>query len=173
MQVAETRDAWVFDAPGMSDAVYLLNDPERELFWGSLTDGSTGDAPLEVGNRLDAVSRIDAAVVGGRLALMNTRGVLLLTGDGRVAGMDASRAGESLVAPVASENSFIEVATEEVILPDNRPTYRLNLLSTASAAVQAEYDLVLWAVPTRAAVVDGRILVTAGRMTVSYPVPRD
>ena len=56
-----------------------------------------------------------------------------------------------------------------VILPDGRPTYRLSLLSTTSVAIQATYDLVLWAVPTRITAVDGRILVTAGRMTVAYP----
>jgi hypothetical protein len=173
MQAAETRDAWMSDAPGLAGAIYLLSDRDRELFWGSLADGSLADAPLEVGNRLDAVSRIDAAVVGERLALMNARGIVLLTGDGRIAGMDAPKGGEALVAPVAGEGSFVEVATEEVILPDGRPTYRLSLLSTASVALQAEYDLVLWSVPTRAAVVDGRIMVTAGRMTVTYPTPTD
>lgn len=171
MQCAETRDAWLFDAPGLEETIFLLNDPDRELFRGSLADGSVGDAPIELANRLDAMSRIDAAVVGGRVALMNSKGVVLLAADGHIAGMDALHGGEALVAPVATEGSFVALQTQEVILPDNRPTYRLSLLSTSSLALQAEYDLVLWAVPTRAAAVDGRIVVTAGRMTVVYPAP--
>jgi outer membrane protein assembly factor BamB len=169
MPCAEARDAWIFDTPELRDSIFLLTDPNRELFRGSLVDGSVGDGPIETSERLEGLSRIDAVAVDGRIALMNSRGVVLLTPDGQVAGMNALDASEAMTQPVAAAGSFLGLDTREVILPDGRPTYRLNLWSTGSIAAQAAYDLVLWQVPTRIAVVDGRILVTAGRMTVGYP----
>ncbi len=189
----DSIDAWIF-----GERMFVLNR-KRELWLVSLAAGRCGDAPLETfGRFLDTwpiqAVEIPAESAQPHVAFLSGRGVLVFDPgkpggppEGRLVGIDAlTRSGgagvfpdaagdQELVMPAPCRGKFVTIEGWPTRLGDGRPAYAMHLLDAATGKLQgATHNLVLWDAPRRLAVLDGRIVVTAGTsgtVTLVYSAP--
>jgi len=163
---------WVF-----GDLLYLL-DSRRTLYSAPLATGRLGARPLDTYEQLTGSSPIEATPIGPGLkfvAFTSDRGVCIINDRGEVVGLDSLEAGGEddgvLVRPVASERYFVAVETKQIETPGGQILYNLHILDTRSAMLKSTRQLALEMTPTTVAILDGRILVTAGAHTIVYSAP--
>jgi hypothetical protein len=165
-------DGWIF-----GDRLYLL-DTNRTLWTAPLATGRLEDKPLDTFEQLAGAGPIQAQPVGPGLAytaFMTDRGVSVFDAAGKLVGLDsleAAAAGDgSLVMPAASEHYFVAVETQMEVTDAGQPVYAVHILDTQSAMLKSTRKLALEMTPRTLAVLDGRVLVTAGAHTVVYAAP--
>lgn len=189
----ESVDAWVFGER------LLVLDGQRDLWLVSLASGRVGDAPLDTLSRLTDAWPIEAVAVPGHdesphIAFLTSRGVVVFDVGapgtpprGRLVGIDAlardtgaggfpDGAGATpLVAPAMAQDRVFTVETWATRLPDGRPAYTLHSLDSTSGRLEGStHQLVLYDAPQRLALLDGRVLLTAGSaggITLVYAAP--
>jgi hypothetical protein len=164
-------DSWIF-----GDRLFIL-DEHRSLWLASLATGEMSRQVLETYEHLVSSVRPEAAAIGeGRklTAFATDRGVCVFDGAGKLVGIDSIN-GESeegaLVPPVISENYFVTIQTQSQQGEGNQTVYELSILDAKTAMLRATRQLALDLVPRRMAILDGRILITAGSNTVVYSAP--
>jgi outer membrane protein assembly factor BamB/tetratricopeptide (TPR) repeat protein len=170
-----SRDAWV-----MGDRVFVLDD-YRMLHMAPLETGQPLDRALETYDHFVGRSPIRAMRLGAELArtaFTTDRGVVIFDRSGRLVGIDGlshlgGGEGGGMLHPLLSEQFFITVETGMV---GGRPAggksvYSLHLMDAETAMLRSSQALQLEMPPRRLALLDGRILVTAGNNTIIYSAP--
>lgn len=166
-------DAWVF-----GDRLFIL-DPNRLLYLARVSTGHVGEQPIETYEHLVGDSAIHATPIGeGRrsTAFTTSRGMLVVDDRGTLVAMDAIAGGEAdddLLLPAAiGEGYFVTVETIPRETPSGQLLYPMYILDTQSGMIRATRRLAgLDVQPRHVALLDGRILVTAGPNTVVYAAP--
>jgi outer membrane protein assembly factor BamB/tetratricopeptide (TPR) repeat protein len=170
-----SRDAWV-----MGDRVFILDD-YRMLHLAPLETGQPLDRPLETYDHLVGRSQVRALRLGpdlSRTAFTTDRGVLIFDRAGRLTGIDGlshlgGGEGGGMLHPILSEQFFVTIETGMVggRSAGGQSVYSLHLLDAQSAMLRSSHALQLEMAPRRMALLDGRILITAGNNTIIYSAP--
>ncbi len=167
--VSNSSEAWA-----MGERLFLL-DSGRSLWMVPLATGQVPLRPLELGDRLAGASQLDAtALPNGRTAFTSERGMCIVDASGKIVGSDAITSGQEpavMIPPMATQHGFVAM---ETMGHEGENGYRLHLLDGKSCGLRSTRLLGgLELAPRRAAVIDGRIIVTAGPNSVVYPAPED
>lgn len=167
-----SRDAWIF-----GDKLFIL-DEHSSLFLASASSGRVGPKPLETYEHLISVAAIEAAAIGpnrANTAFVTQHGVCIFDPAGELIGIDAldnpGQDGWLLPAAIA-ESALVTIETRPSENDEGEAVYRLYVLDSTSAMLRATRELTGLDLPPRAvAVVDGRIIVTAGAHSYVLPAP--
>lgn len=164
----ESREAWIFD-----ERLFVLSD-DRRLWMVSLATGDPPPAPVDAREHLENAGRIEAFRTGNNVGFASDRGVVVVDERGIVVGRDAlDRVGGLLPAAPTTDRLVVLDSTPET-LADGRPAYELHMLEAASAmALEPPRKLVLRSRPRSMALLEGRVVVTAGNITTVYHAPAD
>jgi hypothetical protein len=164
-----STDAWVF-----GDRIFLL-DQARDLY---LIDGARGvmpEAALATEGRLAGNGNIEGMRLGAeRFGFSTEMGVCIYDGTGRLIGIDPlmDQTGETvLISPVAAASHYVAVEMTPQQGPDQRVSYPLHILDNTSGMLRSSRGLQLEMPPKRVTVLDGRVAVTCGNVTLVYEAP--
>lgn len=155
-----SADAWLAaDADGAADRVLVLG-PDRQLWSVDLETGVLRDRPLSDSGRLRAASAVRTVLAGGTIAFLTDQGVLVFGPDDEPVGRDALQA--SRLMPTPAEGVYATIATNplgqsEIALLDERTG---RLLSATPVDLRADPEVIV--------AIDGRVLVSAGGVTLVY-----
>jgi outer membrane protein assembly factor BamB len=168
----ESREAWVF-----GDRLFLL-DENRSLWLAAISSPKLVERQLETYEHLVGTGSIQGFASGPEFlhtGFATDRGVCIFDEAGRLIGIDALEGGEAeegaLLPPIPTADGFITVETVGVEGPGGRPLYNIHFLDNRSAMLRGSRKLSLELQPRRMAVLDGKILVTAGTNTIVYSAP--
>lgn len=160
--VSDTSGGWIFD-----DSLFLIT-PVQELGLVDIRAGRLIEHQLDTRGRLDRGGPIDIVAGGGRLIVMGPAGAAVLDArTGELLGADAVQQFDRLVQPVLGEGVMVIFERDPVAGAPG--VFRFHLLDAASGRALAQRTLRLADPPTRAALLDGAILVTSGDRTVVIP----
>lgn len=160
-----SQDAWIF-----GDRLFLLG-PEYNLWLASLSSGQMGERPLDARQRLHTPRRIEALALGERVAFATARGLVVFDSDGRLVGLDPIDSPGDLLVPRVGESHAVTVRVTPARLPDGRAAYPLHVLDAQGGSLRATHPLILGAEPAESALLDGLFLLSAGDVTIAYPMP--
>ncbi|QYK47878.1 MAG: PQQ-binding-like beta-propeller repeat protein [Phycisphaeraceae bacterium] len=158
-------DAWV-----LGRSIFLMDN--ARLIW--IADGATGqiaDDPLRTDDRLSTRQRIVGRVLGDRVAFVSARGVVIYGADGRRIGSDAIGAMDSLIPARFCADVLVTIDTRATESAEGRRTYTLSVMDNTSARLIASREIALLVPPDGLGVLDGRILVSAGGVTMVIGAP--
>lgn len=165
-------DAWVF-----GDRLFVL-DEHRSLWLASVITGEISKQPLETYEHLVGSGPIEAVAAGpDRLftAFTTDRGVCIFDALGRLVGIDAVQGNEAdeggLLPPSQGEGLFVTVETSPRHNDANQTVYNLHVLDGSTGMLKSSRQLALELPPKRIAILDGRVLITAGNNTLIYQAP--
>ncbi len=168
----ESREAWVF-----GDRLFLL-DENRSLWLASIATGKLVERQLETYEHLVGTGSIQGFALGQEFkntAFTTDRGVCMFDDRGRLIGIDALEGGEAeegaMLQPQAAADRFIAVETSPLEGPAGRPLFNIHMLDTKSAMLRNTRQLSLELSPRRMALLDGKIVITAGTNTIVYSAP--
>ncbi len=162
----ETVDAWVF--PGR---VVTASDDGR-LWQIDVAEGRRMAEPLESRGRVSPIfGGASGRAFGDRAVFASPLAVLAFDREGRLVGMDHRPDG----APQTLRGRFSEryVATIEIrpYTTDPTPLYGLSLVEPEGGSLAQRALVRLGEEPTELAVVNGRVLITAGNATLVIDAP--
>jgi hypothetical protein len=162
-----TQNAWV-----LGDNM-LVQAEGRVLWLISAATGLLRPAPVDVRDKADTAMPPRTSVTAeGHLALSTPAGLAILAGDGALKGVDAVGQGESLLPPVPAEGAFYTLEMDTTSRDRTMPAaYNLHVLDAGSAMLKRTVPLMLAEPPQRLALLDGRLVVTAGHFTIVYTAP--
>jgi hypothetical protein len=189
IDLATAQTNWTVSAPEMvpAQAVWtfgdklLLMDTARTFWLGDLATGRMRPQALDIPRpRLEATQSVDAfplaAVPGAGFGVATQQGLVLFKPDGELAGADALDAGVTMLRPRPAEGRALTVETvAEGRAADGLMVYSAHALDaspTGSAAMLDTRPVLLGAKPTSLALMDGRVAVTAGQVTVILRAPK-
>jgi len=162
----------------------VLEDEARRLWMVDALSGAVLAGPIEARERLNSSTPVLASRVvdagdragggpGELIALRSGQGVLVLSPEGEVVGVDSVSAGDDdLLVPVPTRTGFVAVSSSRANLgADIGIGYRLFTLDGPSGAVADFRRLPLPTEPLRIDAVDGLIGITCAHSTIIIPAP--
>jgi len=163
---ADVMHAWIVD-----DLLILL-DAERRLWTASASSGSVhGEVPIVQG-KLRLSPSIDVYGTQDGAAIVGPGGIILVGADGRFRGEDALDERGQMLTPEPFKGGYITMLRAARANLDGHPAYVLHAFDAESARlIDTGAVSRLWDPPSRLAVLDGWIAVTAGRATLIYRAP--
>jgi hypothetical protein len=169
-QIRNSRAAWTF-----FDRLFILTGDDT-LLLASLTDGRLREQPLDL---LDATQqglrrgRIDLFAAGPqRIVLAMPQGIIVYDEDGNILGADAITELEAMLtaSPAAGRAVTMDIVAAGR-RPDDNLVFMLHQLDTTGGMLLSSVPVALGAAPQRMALMDERIIVSAGAVTVVYRAP--
>lgn len=157
-----TLDAWVL-GPRL-----VLMDDERNLWIASATTGKLTTSPIPGSARISEHGPVRAQEIGESIVFAADRGMLVIGPTGELAGMDPLGSLSELVTPVVAERFAVAVDSGLSRQGDTQ-TFRLMLLDTMSGKLVQQQTIAAYDAPKALAVLDGRIVVTCGAVTLVIP----
>jgi outer membrane protein assembly factor BamB len=174
-ELQPTRTAWV-----LGDTLVLM-DGSRALWMASASTGACAETPLdsaheavEGGNGLDVLP-----VPGGGFAVASTVGVRLYDAKGTLKGGDPLPSDGEMVVPRAASDRFVAVRTlmdgpaEEPVPGSPLGRFQIVALAGTDGRIAESTDVLLGQRPSAIELLDGRIALTSGGVTVVLPAPAD
>lgn len=164
-------NAWIF--PGR----IVVSDEMASLWQLSEDDGAVRTSPLLTTDDFALSQAILSRAIPApnsndpdRAAFLTSASILLYDHTGNLVARDARPASADILPAVVTSNSFLTI--DSIAPSPTSPThYTLRQFSLASVALIARQSISLGADPVAIAALDGRILVTAGDLTVVLDAP--
>jgi outer membrane protein assembly factor BamB len=169
--VAGTPGRGSFAGWVVGEALFVL-DSDINLWHVNLRDGAHGPASLDARGRI--TFPVSASVVGNTLAVASTVGLVIFSENGDLVGMDGLDGQGSIQTPVASESLF--VAAENNQRDDGGEqgiVSRLYLFAHPSGKLVTTERIRLYENPRTTTVLDGKILLTEGPVTLVLDAPAE
>lgn len=161
--------AWAF-----GDALYVMS-PKREIVQLDFAKGQRRQPQLDTRRRLSEPSPIEVASVGppadGRVAFMAKRGIAVFDRDSALVGLDAFDAGSEMLTPELADGMAVTVEANPRPSEAGVDVVGVYLLSMPSARLVYSRDITVGAAPRDLVVLDHRVVLTAGNVTLILPVP--
>lgn len=168
-------DAWI------AGGLVVVLDADRRVRVGSASDGAGLVDRVVPGEVLSGASVLRAEWVeregeregGGWVVISGRGGLTILDESGRVVGADAIRPSGGIVPPVLGAGHAVTIETEPT--GPGEGGRRVFVLDETGRLIAEPVELVFSegdADPSRIALVDGVVLVTAGATTYAIPAPR-
>ncbi len=174
---SRSLDAWL-----VRDRLVVLGE-DRSIWTIGGVSGQPGAAPLDTLGRYEPSQPVEflalpepsggSSVSQATMVMRGSRGVVFYDDLGGVVGADALGGTESFLTPITYMGGVALLATQPEGLMEAQATapFMFHRLDTRSGAVQTSTPIVLPAAPTRAAVLPGRLVITAGRGTIVLRAP--
>ena len=159
-----TGDAWV-----NNERVVLLG-PDRQLFQIDLESGTLRPQPLDDRGRVGPGS-LRAWRTEDTLGFTSDRGMVMFDATGTVVGADARETGRGAVLSAVGETHSVLLDARGERAEEGAILSTVSVVRSDSGYLESERVFELQSDPTAVALLDGRILVTAGAMTVVYDAP--
>ncbi len=164
-----TLSAWAF-----GESLYVMS-ARREVVQLDFAKGQRRQAALDTRRRLSEPSPIEVATVGppadGRVAFMAKRGIAVFERDGTLVGLDAFDAGAEMLTPELADGMAVSVEANPRPTDAGTDVVAVSLLSMPSARLVSTREVSIGAAPRDVVVLDNRIVITAGSVTLILPVP--
>lgn len=161
-----SHDAWV-----IGDRLYLLaGQRERELWNVHAGTGESSPDPLVTGMRLGRGARVSAYAYPDRAVFTGDGGVVVVGPEGKTVGLDPLGGLSALLPAAAAEGVLVSVDAEPQPGSDG-PLVRLMMFDPKDGRLLRSRPLLCAATPTSLALIDGRILFTAGGTTFAVAAP--
>jgi len=158
--------AWTLD-----DRLFLLT-AEGDLRLGSVSTGRLREVPLETRNRVEPTASADLAPLGDLALFGSTRGLVVFGEAARLVGADALDGSVRFIAPALGSPHSVAVETRGTPDAEGRgSTHAVMIFESQTGRLVATERVLLGAPPRRVALVEGRILITAGQTTLVLPAP--
>jgi outer membrane protein assembly factor BamB len=160
----------------LGDKVFVL-DAERNLYMASLTDGRLLDRPLDTRHRVEFPVSIFPS--GERLVLSGRPGVLIYSTSGELVGTDLPDEDGWLVAPVAGHGVLVglnaapgggDYYNDRPRRGSDQPPMEMCFLSSHNGSMIAQERIVLHDEPKSLALIDGKVILTVGSVTLVMDV---
>lgn len=170
-EVVPAMQAWVF-----GDRLIFVG-PDRTLWQASVLNGRLRAQPLDAPRtHVEGASLLGAfpasAAPDADAVVVSPQGMLVYAPDGTLRGVDALGGFEALMTPRAAEGRAVTIETiADGRTADGLMLFQVHQFDTRSAALLSTRSVVLGAHPTAMAVLDGRIVISAGEHTVVIPAP--
>lgn len=173
------RVIWSYDKPSVSrslecwivgDRAFVLND-DHAIVGLTLGDGSASVGELDSKERIQTDSSVGVvALPDGSVAFASSRGVAVFERDGKLIGMDSGA-----MANEASAQLFALGADKVAMIPDEEPerTLDLRVLALPSGKLVSTKPVALSRPPSALHAVDGRLILTAGGISMVLPAPAE
>lgn len=158
----------------VGESVFVL-DANKALRLIDMASGRLRPAALETRERIEYPFVLTP--LAGRLAITSQMGLLLFSADGSLLGMDAldrNTQGERathILPPAVGKTHCVNVGEVAEVpslsrAPAGLTRFGLSVLSTESGSVVGTQSVLLREEPTAMALIDGKVLLTAGPVTV-------
>lgn len=161
--------AWAF-----ADSLYVMSS-RREIVQLDFAKGQRRQAALDTRRRLSEPSPIEVATVGpaaeGRVAFLAKRGIAVFERDGTLVGLDAFDAGSEMLTPELADAMAVTVEANPRPTDAGTDVVGVHLLAMPSARLLSSREIGVGAAPRDVVVLDNRIVITAGSVTLILPVP--
>ena len=170
-QIVPAAAAWA-----MGDHLVLLT-AERKLVLASISSGRMrAEALATPKTLLEGTRIIDVYPLGvgptPAFAVATQQGVGFFTGEGALAGADGLNGTSAIVPPRPAENRAITIETiSDGRGGDGMMFFSMLSFASPSGVAADKQTVLLGARPSDVALMDGRIAVTAGSVTVVMPAP--
>ncbi|HEX8876885.1 MAG TPA: PQQ-binding-like beta-propeller repeat protein [Phycisphaerales bacterium] len=171
---------WNFDQPSVTrsaecwihaDRAYVLNE-DRAVVTLSLADGTQPHNPLDPRERLPQEGPISVAPLGeGAIGFVSGHGVAIFSRKGELIGLDATQHSRENAHLFALGESTVVMVPDQAPEPDGTITADLRILGLPSGKLLSTRALSLGRSPRAVAALDGRVLLTAGGVTMVLPLP--
>jgi outer membrane protein assembly factor BamB len=168
---------WSYDKPSVSrslecwvvgDRAFVLNE-DHAIVGLNIGDGKSPVGELDSRERIQADSTVGVVqLADGAVAFASSRGVAIFERDGKLIGMDSG-----VMAGEQAAQLFALGADKVAMIPDEEPdrTLDLRILALPSGKLVSSKPVALSRTPTSLYAVDGRLLLTAGGITMVLPAP--
>jgi hypothetical protein len=167
--VMPTMASWL-----VGDALVLLG-PDRTLWMASAGTGRLRPGPLEVPRtHLDSTRTLEvvATSAGGGFVVAGQQGLATFSAEGVLAGVDAFGGGTSMLAPRVGEGRAVAIETvSEGRTSDGLMLFNLHGLDPARGTLLDSRSIILGARPSGVRLLDDRVALTAGSVTVILNAP--
>lgn len=173
---------WSFDKPAVTrsvecwvqnDRAYILNE-ERSVITLSLADGSAPHEPLDPRERLAQDGPIGIAPLpNGAVGFVSGHGVAVFSGKGELIGVDASVHAKDQSHLFALGENAVVMIPDEAPDGDGSTQIDLRVLAMPSGKLLSTRAIALGRPPSSVVALDGRLLLTAGGVTLVLPLPAD
>lgn len=166
-----TIDAWALD-----DRVVIL-DADAGLWQVSNGENQPKTVAIDTKNKLSRTVLVGQPIrwmsLGDSMAMAGIDGVLVIDHNGRVIGMD-QRSDDLTVVPAAfGAHHIVTVGTAPAFFEAGAKWHDLFIFKSPGAAMAQRRLVELDASPEDVALLDGRILITAGKATLVIDAPAD
>lgn len=159
-------------------ALFVL-DAEASLWRVDLADGAVGPEALETRGRMSfpVTATVQGAREGGggaTLAIASGSGLIVFDEAGATVGLDALEGSSRLEPPVPAEGVHVAIEPNGQEDPAEEETYdaRLFFLEHPTGRLVASPRVKLYETPRRLRVLDGKILLAQGPVTLVLDAPR-
>ncbi|MBX3378559.1 MAG: PQQ-binding-like beta-propeller repeat protein [Phycisphaeraceae bacterium] len=173
------RVLWSYEKPSVSrslecwvvgDRAFVLNE-DHAIVGLSIGDGTSPVGELDSKERVQADSVVAVVQLpGGDVAFASSRGVAVFERDGKLIGMDSG-----VMAGEQASQLFALGADKVAMIPEEEPDRALDLriLTLPSGKLASSKPIALSRAPTSLHAVDGRLILTAGGVTMVLPAPAE
>lgn len=161
--VSRSLECWV-----VGDRAFVLNE-DHAIVGLDIGDGESPIGELDSKERVQADSVVAVAPLpGGSVAFASSRGVAIFERDGKLIGMD-----NGVMAGEQASQLFALGAGNVAMIPEEEPDRALDLriLSLPSGKLASSRPIALSRAPTHLRALDGRLILTAGGVTMVLPAP--
>lgn len=164
--VVDAIDAWILD-----ESLYVMNRV-GELHSAPLATGAFG-TPISTSNRLSADTGPAIAFrENARSVFLADNGIVILGDDDRTVGLDPLGAITPMVRPVRGEGVLVGVDAQRQSV-HSAEVARVMIFDARTGKLLTQRSIEVPDDPSRIALVDGRILFTAGNSTFVVPADQD
>jgi len=164
-----TIDAWV-----LPNRIIIL-DADAGLWQIGLGQDRPASTALDTQNKLARTvllnQRIGYSAQGDNVAFSSFDGVLVFDHDGDVIGLDRRGDDQTVLAAAFGAKHMVTVSSSPAFLDAGATWHDLYLFTSPSGAVEQRRLIELDAAPDDLALLDGRILITAGKATLVVDAP--
>lgn len=188
MDIATGQPNWTITSPDIMPATAMwlfgdhavLLDPNRTMWLASISTGRLRQAPLEVPRtHVEATAAVDAFPLSGTqgsgFAIATQQGLAIFGADGTLAGVDGMDGATNMIKPRPADGRAVTIETvAEGRSSDGMMMFSLHALDVqpgSGATLVDSRPILLGARPTATALMDGRVAVTAGSVTVVLQAP--
>ena len=155
----------------------VLQGPDRALWRVPLSSGAAPDVPLD-GPRthLEGLRPIAVLPMTGNAqtdwAVSTFQGLVIYGSDGTLKGVDALGGFEAVLPPAIAQGRAVTIETvSEGPTPAGQMVFNLYAMDTAGARIIEQTPVELGARPSVIRILDGRVLLSAGGVTVVLNAP--
>ncbi|MBS0192036.1 MAG: PQQ-binding-like beta-propeller repeat protein [Phycisphaerales bacterium] len=165
--VNRSAECWV-----LGDRAFVLGGEDRTIAVISLADGTAPFAELETQNRLRDEVMVSASLLPeGQVAFATTHGLIVFGRDGKLVGKDNG-------ALSRDNPQLFAMGSDKVAMMPDTPTADadgsdLRILSLPGGKLLSSRPLMLSRTLSGLNAIDGRLLVSAGGVTIVLPVPAE
>jgi outer membrane protein assembly factor BamB len=154
----------------VGEALFVL-DSDVNIWHVSLRDGKASAAPLDARGRI--TFPVSATVMGDTLAISSSQGLVVFAQSGDVIGADGLDGQGSIQTPVPSDSMFVAVENNQHDDSDQGFVSKLYMFSCPSGKLVATERVRLFENPRQTTVLDGKVLLCEGPITLVLDVPAD